>query len=71
MTPEQVAELEALAEKATPGPWECFQDASYYDMWLVRQVHDRTFGHGFHLINGEEAAALRDLLNREVLKGDG
>lgn len=45
------------------GPWECFRDASYYDMWCVRRVHDRTFGHGFHLMQGEEAAALRDLLN--------
>lgn len=45
------------------GPWECFQDASYYDMWCVRRVHDRTFGQGFHLVQGEEAAGLRDLLN--------
>lgn len=26
MTPEQIAELEALAEKATPGPWEVEED---------------------------------------------
>lgn len=45
------------------GPWECFQDAGYYDMWCVRRVHDRTFGQGFHLVQGEEAAGLRDLLN--------
>lgn len=46
-----------------PHPWECFQDASYYDMWCVRQTHDRIFGQGFHLVRGEEAVALRDLLN--------
>lgn len=47
----------------TNGPWECFRDASYYDMWCVRQVHDRTFGHGFHLVDSVEAARLRDFLN--------
>lgn len=46
-----------------PLPYECFRDASYYDMWCVRRVNDREFGKGFHLVNGEEAAALRDLLN--------
>ena len=29
MTPEQVAELEALAEKATPGPWRAFCGATH------------------------------------------
>ena len=43
--------------------WECFQDASYYDMWCVRRVDDRTFGQGFHMIRAEEARALCDLLN--------
>lgn len=46
--------------------WECFQDSSYYDMWCVRQVGDRTFGSGFHLMRGEEAIALRDLLNQRA-----
>lgn len=46
--------------------WECFQDSSYYDMWCVRQVGDRTFGSGFHLMRGEEATALRDLLNQRA-----
>lgn len=50
--------------KATqPLPYECFQDRSYYDMWCVRRVNEREWGKGFHLVNGEEAAALRDLLN--------
>ena len=48
------------------GPWECFRDASYYDMWCVRRVHDREFGRCFHLVQGDEAAALRDLLNTRV-----
>ena len=53
----------APVEVADLGPWECFQDSSYYDMWCVRRVHDRTFGIGFHLVNGDEAARLRDHLN--------
>jgi hypothetical protein len=44
-------------------PWECFLDSAYYDMWCVRQAHNRTFGEGFHLVNGDEAAALCDMLN--------
>lgn len=47
----------------TPLPYECFRDASYYDMWFVRRVNEREWGKGFHLVNGDEAAALRDLLN--------
>ena len=47
----------------TPLPYECFQDRSYYDMWCVRRVNEREWGKGFHLVNGEEAAALRDMLN--------
>ncbi len=47
-------------------PWECLRDSSYYDMWLVRQVGDRQFGQGFHLVNGDEATALCDLLNRRA-----
>lgn len=52
--------------------WECFQDAAYFDMWCVRQVKDRAFGSGFHLVNAEEAEGLRDLLNaRSVIIGRG
>lgn len=47
----------------TPLPYECFQDRSYYDMWCVRRVNEREWGKGFHLVNGDEAAALRDMLN--------
>jgi hypothetical protein len=47
-------------------PWECFQDPSYYDMWCVRPVHDRTFGQGFHLLRGEEAEALTAVLNDQA-----
>ena len=50
-----------------PLPYECFQDRSYYDMWCVRRVNEREWGNGFHLVNGEEAAALRDLLNAREL----
>lgn len=31
MTPEQIAELEALAAKATPGPWEACEPGDYGD----------------------------------------
>lgn len=57
-----------MTDPAEMGPWECFQDESYYDMWCVRRVHDRTFGDGFHLVNGGEAARLCDLLNRQHIK---
>jgi len=54
--------------KATqPLPYECFQDRSYYDMWCVRRVNEREWGKSFHLVNGEEAAALRDLLNTRTV----
>jgi len=46
-----------------PPQWEFFQDVSYYDMWCVRRVNDRAFGQGFHLLRGNEAADLADLLN--------
>jgi hypothetical protein len=52
-----MSEIELL-----PG-WECFQDASYYDMYCVRIKGDRTFGNGYHLTNKDEAFGLRDLLN--------
>lgn len=44
--------------------WECFRDASYYDMWCVRQKSERRFGHGFHLVNGGEAEVLCRILNK-------
>lgn len=31
MTPEQLAEIKARAEKATPGPWECGDDG--WPLW--------------------------------------
>ena len=58
-----------MTDKAThtPLPYECFQDRSYYDMWCVRRVNEREWGKGFHLVNDEEAAALRDLLNTRAV----
>ena len=52
-----------LADELTALAWECFSDAAYYDMWCVRQIGERTFGQGFHLVNGDEAKALCDMLN--------
>lgn len=46
-------------------PWECFRDEAYYDMWCLRRENWRTFGQGYHLMRGEEAQALRDLLNQQ------
>ena len=42
--------------------WETFSDAAYFDMWCVREKGERRFGHGFHLVNGDEAKALAELL---------
>jgi len=44
--------------------WEVFCDESYYDMWMVRKIKNRSFGEGFHLVNGKEAKALCELLNK-------
>ena len=46
-----------------PPTWETFRDRSYYDMWAVRMVGDRTFGQGVHVMTQAEAEGLRDLLN--------
>ena len=37
--------------------WEVFQDESYYDMWCVREVHDRNFNSftSFHFTTKEKA----------------
>lgn len=50
--------------------WEAFCDHSYYDMWCVRKVGDRTFGQGFHVIRQDEADALRDLLNTRATEAE-
>jgi len=54
----------------TPNPtskaWETFRDPAYYEMHCVRQVGERRFGHGFHLVNGDEAQVLTDLLNAYI-----
>jgi hypothetical protein len=57
-------QLVKLKEKKKDDSWEFFQDASYYDMFCVRSKSDRQFGAGFHLVNGDEAEKLCDLLNR-------
>ena len=46
-----------------PATWEAFCDTSYFDMWCVRKMGDKTFGSGFHLVNKEGAEQLRDYLN--------
>ena len=39
--------------------YEAFCDASYYDMWCVRPVGERTFGAGFHVLNEKSATELK------------
>lgn len=51
------------ATTAQPVTWEAFCDTSYFDMWCVRKVGEKTFGQGFHLVNKEGAEQLRDYLN--------
>jgi hypothetical protein len=39
--------------------YEAFCDASYYDMWCVRRIGERTFGQGFHVLNEKSALELK------------
>lgn len=52
-----------MAEKLTP-KWETFRDPAYYDCWAVRLEGDLSFNATFHLVNGDEAKALVEFLNR-------
>lgn len=48
--------------------WEYFCDESYYEMWAVRDINDRSFHSQrlFHVPSMEEAMALCELLNEHV-----
>jgi hypothetical protein len=63
--PYEIASCGCLLAQAAKAPptWETFRDRSYYDMWAVRMVGERTFGQGVHVMTQAEADALRDLLN--------
>ncbi len=50
--------------------YETFRDPAYYDMWCVREVGSTDFGHGWHLVNGDEAQDLVDTLNHRVPVGE-
>jgi len=52
-----------MTEKLTP-KWETFRDPAYYDCWAVRLEGDFSFNATFHLVNGDEARALVEFLNR-------
>jgi chromosome segregation ATPase len=39
--------------------YEAFCDASYYDMWCVRRIGERTFGQGFHVLDEKSALELK------------
>ena len=43
--------------------FECFCDLSYYDLWAVRAVGEKRWGHCFHVQTKEEAEGLRDTLS--------
>ena len=46
--------------------WEMFSDPSYYDMWAVREVGDRSFESPrlFHFVFREDAEAFKALLEK-------
>ena len=43
--------------------WETFSDVAYYDMWCVREVGERRWGHSFHMADEVEARGLVGILN--------
>jgi prophage DNA circulation protein len=55
-----------MTDKMEQVAYEVFCDTSYYDMWCVRPVDERQFGRGFHLINGDEAKALAQMLSNHA-----
>lgn len=63
-----LAALTDTAEEPSGSAWETFSDPSYYNMWCVREVGERRFGHSFHLINGDEAHGLVELLNGKAMR---
>lgn len=40
MTPDRLAELRQIAEAATPGPWEAWQNPEYAGWWVQRRDRD-------------------------------
>lgn len=52
-----------MTEKLLP-KWETFLDPAYYNCWAVRLEGDLSFNATFHLVNGDEAKALVEFLNR-------
>ena len=46
--------------------WEMFSNPSYYDMWAVREVGDRSFESPrlFHFVFKEDAEAFKALLEK-------
>ncbi len=43
--------------------WECFMDASYFDMWAVRRKNNRSFNECIHVKTRGEAEYLTRALN--------
>lgn len=50
--------------------YETFRDPAYFDMWCVREVGETRFGHGWHLVNGDEAQDLVECLNSLTAQRD-
>lgn len=46
--------------------WEMFNDASYYDMWCVRTIHDKSFNShvSFHFAKKADADMFFELVRR-------
>ena len=54
------------SEPKVRADWEMFSDPSYYDMWAVREVGDRSFESPrlFHFVFREDAEAFKALLEK-------
>lgn len=42
--------------------YEIFCDIGYYDLWCVRPLGERRFGHGFHFVQKEVALRAKEEL---------
>lgn len=52
--------------QTTADKWEIFIDDSYYHLWAVRRIGDKSFSSPalFHLSQEEDAKALKELLEK-------
>jgi hypothetical protein len=48
--------------------YEFFRDAAYFDLWAVREVSERRWGHCFHVQTKDEAEGLVEQMNAALLR---